>query len=636
MPKPRVTLPGSERSHLEGARVVGRVSPDERMTVTLVLKPAAPVTPEPGRFLSPAEFAARHGAPREAINIIRQFANDHGLTILDENAVKRTVRLSGSASDMNAAFGVDLQRVELEGKTFRHRVGPITVPGDVASVVSAVMGLDNRPQASPRSHFIGHGGSVQPHSGSLLTPIQVAQLYNFPTGVTGSGEIVAIIELGGGFSQADLNTYFSALGLSTMPSVSAVPVSAPNNPGVDTDSDREVMLDIEVVGGIAPGAKQLVYFAQNTDQDFLNAALAAIHANPAPTALSISWGKAEHKWTAQARQSFTQAFLDAAVLGISVFVASGDSGSSDGEAGLAVDFPASSPAAIGCGGTTITASGNTIASEVVWNDAPNLSTGGGVSTFFSKPAFQSGVTVPPPPSGNTGGRGVPDVSGHAAGWTVRVDGKNGGAAGTSAVAPMWAGLTALLAQKLNQPLGFLNLQLYVNTVASSSFRDITSGTNDSNGNLGQYNAGSGWDACTGLGSPKGTALAAALGAIHPPTPHPPTPHPPTPHPPTPHPPTPHPPTPHPPTPHPPTPHPPTPHPGSGGTGTTGHAELTFPEMPPYPVTPEPPVPPAAVTISAAPGGNAVAIVAVVGLAALMGMVAATGVVGVVAINKDKS
>ena len=262
-----------------------------------------------------------------------------------------------------------------------------------------------------------------------------------------------------------------------------------------------------------PKASIAVYFAPNTNQGFLDAVTSAVHDSVnKPSVISISWGSAESNWTAQAMTQFDQAFQAAAAMGVTVCCAAGDNGSSDGVAdGKAhVDFPASSPFALGCGGTKLTASGQTISAEVVWNANPTSSaTGGGVSGFFPLPAYQNNAHVPPV-SGSAGqtGRGVPDVGGDAdpaSGYQVRVDGQNLVFGGTSAVAPLWAGLIALMNQKLGRPVGFLNPLLYGSLAGRGLFNDIVSGNN------GSYSAGPGWDACTGWGSPIGSKLLLALG-----------------------------------------------------------------------------------------------------------------------------
>jgi kumamolisin len=377
------------------------------------------------------------------------------------------------------------------------------VPADLSGIVEAVFGLDNREQASP--HFRRRRAASTAVS---YTPLQVASAYGFPAG-TGQGQCVALIELGGGFTAADLDTYFKGLGLAT-PSVAAVSVDGgTNSPTGDANGpDGEVMLDIEVVGAIAPQASIVVYFAPNTDAGFLDAITTAIHdTTNKPSVISISWGGSESTWTAQAMTSMDEAFQAAATMGITVCVASGDNGSSDGvSSGDHVDFPSSSPFALGCGGTSLQASGSSIRSEVVWNDgADNGASGGGISSFFALPTWQSGLkAVDQGRSTALSKRGVPDVAGNAdpeTGYDVRIDGTDTVIGGTSAVAPLWAGLLARINQVSGKPAGYVNPQLYQNPKA---LRDITSGNN------GDFTAAAGWDACTGLGSPDGAALGGII------------------------------------------------------------------------------------------------------------------------------
>jgi kumamolisin len=320
--------------------------------------------------------------------------------------------------------------------------------------------------------------------------------------------------LGGGYRQTDLDTYFQQLGVTPAPQVAAVSVDGgQNSPTGDPNSaDGEVELDIEVAGAIAPGAKQKIFFAPNTDQGFIDAVTSAVH-DPDVTLISISWGQAESNFTAQSLNTFNQAFQEAGTMGKTVFVAAGDNGSSDGQTDGKnhVDFPSSSPFAVGCGGTTLQAtSGNSsIASETVWNEESQAlgATGGGVSDYFAKPDYQSQVNVPAP-QGQSGGRGVPDVAADAdpvTGYNVLIDGAKNVTGGTSAVAPLYAGLFALINEllvKQGKPrAGHVHPALYRNP---QTFRDITSGNN------GAFSAGAGWDAVTGLGSPNGIQIADAL------------------------------------------------------------------------------------------------------------------------------
>jgi kumamolisin len=283
------------------------------------------------------------------------------------------------------------------------------------------------------------------------------------------------------------------------------PTGEPDGP------DGEVMLDVEIVGAVAPGARIAVYFAPNTSQGFQNAVLAAVHDDERrPAALSISWGAAESDWTAQSLRALDDAFRAAAGLGITVCAASGDSGSSDGvEDGDAhVDFPASSPFALACGGTRLERSTSGGRRERAWGGpAADGATGGGVSDVFPLPAWQAGARVPPSPNaGRFRGRGVPDVAANAdpaTGYRIRVDGTEGLIGGTSAVAPLLAGLVALVNERTASRVGYLNPWLYRDGHARL-FADVTAGSN------GLYRATRGWDACTGLGSPNGDELAAAL------------------------------------------------------------------------------------------------------------------------------
>jgi kumamolisin len=260
------------------------------------------------------------------------------------------------------------------------------------------------------------------------------------------------------------------------------------------------MLDIEVAAAVAPGARIIVYFASNTDQGFIDAIATAIHDSTYnPSVISISWGSAEVNWTDQAMSALDAACQSAAALGVSITVASGDNGSSDGETDGQnhVDFPASSSHVLACGGTNLQGSGSSITAETVWNAQPRGgATGGGVSNVFALPTWQAGAGVPKPTNA-AGGRGVPDVAGDAdpaTGYMIRVDGSNMVIGGTSAVAPLYAGLLALANQQNGRSAGFINPILYT-AKAKTAFRDITQGTN------GNFAAGTGWDPCTGLGSP---------------------------------------------------------------------------------------------------------------------------------------
>jgi kumamolisin len=516
--QPQQTLTGSERKPLSGAELVKPVADNEMIRVTVVLRRRS--ASEPVRMAAwndhhrrtSEQFGAIHGADHEDFEAIEKFAHQSGLTVVERHDASRRLVLVGPASAMQKAFGTQLGHYEVPGGVqYRGRTGPVNLPAEIRSSVMAVLGLDNRPVAKPHFRLSARlrANAAGAPSGTF-TPPQLAQLYNFPQNLTGSGQTIAIIELGGGYSPADLAAYFGSLQIPT-PAVSAISVdNGANSPG--SDADGEVMLDIEVAGAVAPGAQIAVYFAPNTDQGFHDAIAQAVHDTARkPSIVSISWGGPEDSWTQQARDAMNAAIQDAGALGVTVTVAAGDDGSTDGvnDGSDHVDFPASSPFCLACGGTAVQASNGKITSEQVWNELANQegATGGGVSTIFPLPGYQQNASVPPQVNNGFVGRGVPDVAGDAdpvTGYQVLVDGQNTVIGGTSAVAPLWAGLIALLNQQLGQPVGFVNTVLY--QIGEAAFNDITQGNN------GDYSAGPGWDACTGLGSPNGTALLQALQA----------------------------------------------------------------------------------------------------------------------------
>jgi len=543
----RLPLPASNKKALRGATLVGAVDPNEPVEVTIRLRrrpstAAAEKARASGKPLTRAQFEQLFGADPADISRLEDFAHRHGLTVLEASAAERKMRLAGPASAMNEAFGTNLNHYTIGKTKFRGRTGTISVTEDVHPLIEAVFGLDNRPQVrphfrfTPQKHQFGKSakGALKPRAAAAtsFTPTQVARLYNFPGTLNGTGQTIAIIELGGGYTTTDLTNYFSALKV-TAPQVVAVSVDGGKNApeGDPNGNDGEVMLDIEVVGAVAPGARIVVYFTPNTDSGFIDAVSTALHDTVRhPNVISISWGSAESEWTAQALKDLDSQCADAALLGVTVCVAAGDNGYTDSTDSsvttASVDFPASSPNVLGCGGTLLLADGT----ETVWNDLSQGggATGGGISAVFPVPAFQQKIQLPSSLNSGAGpGRGVPDIAGDAdpqSGYQIVVDGQQGVVGGTSAVAPLWAALIAILNQGLGKSVGFLTPRLYQLPAGSSALKDITVGDN------GGYHAGPGWDACTGLGSPKGAALLAALGGSNggngsskaPPEPAPPT------------------------------------------------------------------------------------------------------------------
>ncbi|MBC7595663.1 MAG: S8/S53 family peptidase, partial [Kineosporiaceae bacterium] len=461
-------LRGSDRPAAPGVTAGTALDPATSIEVTLILRRITDVAPEAlVTRMEGEDFAARHGADPADVALVVATLEGLGAQVIETNAAERRVRISGSVTALSRIFGTTLEGVTSDAPdgrqvSHRHRTGGLSVPAALDGVVTAVLGLDDRPQS--RTQFRIFTPEVATTS---YTPLDLGRIYRFPEGTDGTGQTIAIIELGGGFAQTDLDEYFGGLKM-VGPTVTAVGVDGGMNiPGKDPNgADGEVLLDIEVVGALAPGANLVVYFAPNTDAGFIDALSQAAHATPTPAAISISWGQSEDAWTPQARTALDQALVDAAALGVTVTVASGDNGSSDSGTGTSThaDFPASSPHALACGGTRLDADpvSGVVASEIVWNNGlGHGATGGGISDVFALPIWQATVGVPTR-SGRSG-RGVPDVAAVAdpqTGYRVRVDGTDLVIGGTSAVAPLWAALIARLVQATGSPLGLIQPALY--------------------------------------------------------------------------------------------------------------------------------------------------------------------------------
>ena len=481
---------------------LGDVDPAGQIQLTIVLRPATPLdaaTHAGGPGISRETYRALHATPDDAIARVRKVAKQFGLSVAYADATAHTVKLRGTYAQAIAAFQPDeIGRYGTAADQFVARAGHITLPEDIRADVVAVMGLDQRPVAKP--HFRVRPAAISAAATAVsYTPPQVATAYSFPPNLDGTGQTIALIELGGGYAANDVAAYFTQLGINRTGSLTDISVDGATNGGEadPTGADGEVQLDIEVAGSIAPAANIAVYFAPNQGAGFQDAISQAVNDTTTnPSVISISWGGPESSYAAQDLDAIDQTMAQAATLGITICVASGDNGSSDGAAAgtVAVDFPASSPNALGCGGTSLQIGG----AETAWNDgAQGGASGGGYSAHFPIPAWQNGAVT-------NSMRGVPDVSGDAdpaTGYQVNVDGTATIVGGTSAVAPLWAALVALINQSVGHKVGFINPALYANPTA---LKDIVSGNN------GAYTAGPGWDAVTGLGSPIGTSVLAAL------------------------------------------------------------------------------------------------------------------------------
>ena len=528
-----VTLPGSHRSLQPNSRLAGPADSSAMASVTVRVRssgdPAALAkktydlarTPLAKRkYLTHQELEKQYGAKQADLDKIEHIAQTHDLMVAHRSAAERSIVLKGALGDLLAMFHADVQTYHHASGTYRGRSGEIALPEELSGIVTGVFGFDTRPKyrTPHRQMQAAHSG---PGGAKGLPATDFATRYDFPAKLDGSGQTIAIIELGGGYRSSDLSVFFHEIGGAT-PKVSSISVDhAGNDPTTADSDDGEVMLDLEVAGSVAPKANFAVYFAPNQgDKGFLDAISAAVHdAQRKPGVISISWGGPEEFTDQQGLNAYHELFAAAGTLGITVCAASGDHGTADLAANqwdgkIHVNHPASDDLVLGCGGTQIDSG-----KDVTWNDGTAFdvnvqggngwASGGGISTAFPVPSYQAKARIPVSIATGKRGRGVPDIAMSATNYFTRVDSAEGPAGGTSAVAPLMAALIARLNQAKKKNVGFLNPFLYANA-SKGVVHDVTSGTNAIKNTVKGYKAGPGWDACTGLGTPDGNAILKAL------------------------------------------------------------------------------------------------------------------------------
>ncbi|HTL16920.1 MAG TPA: S53 family peptidase [Patescibacteria group bacterium] len=529
----KTILDGTHRTVLPGARAVGRVNPDMNIEVLLKLRPKKEL-PElngrPAKVMTREEFASAYGASQADIDKVAAVLKKFGLTVTSTNTATRSVELSGPAESVEDAFGVKLFNYAHADGGYRGRTGDVHVPTELDGIVEGVFGLDTRRVARRRRQAADHALAASHNPSAWYKPAELAKHYNFPAG-DGSGQTIGILEFGGGYFPSDLQGFCQLAGVQ-FPTVKTISVDGTSTSRKD-GAEGEVMLDIEVVAGVCPKANIAVYFAHFSEKGWIKALDAVMqdHVNN-PTVVSVSWGYAEdaYIWTKSAMTQVNMTLQQAAMLGITVCIAAGDDGSSDGEVndGLAhADFPASSPYVLAVGGTTIRKRGSTRA-DITWFEGDGLrndnggSTGGGVSSLFPRPSWQSGININSVNPGAIVGRVLPDLAANAD-WTASpyllfVDGSAQPNGGTSAATPLIASLVALINAQLpaGKRVGYLTPLLYksasAGTVGGTCFADVTSGQN-STAQVGGYTARKGFDAVSGWGTPHGVKLLTALRGI---------------------------------------------------------------------------------------------------------------------------
>ena len=534
--KGRARLKGWEHTHLKGAKPIKSSSAADPLEITLVLRPRKAIPSQSPKHLTHKKFESQHRANATDVARIRKFAAAHNLTVAHDASHRRVIVLTGPTQAVAQAFDIDFAHFHHpRASYFAPSRGP-SVPAELKDIVEAVFGLNSRPTARRRRLW----STARPKQTSCSI-LELAEAYSFPKGTDGTGQTIGLIELGGGFNPADVEDFCARLGIPA-PRITVVGVKGgANHPAPPRDVRRlldfvngkrtlsakqqnsnaiaaaqctvEATMDIEIVAALTPGAHIVVYFATPDEQGIYNAITRAIHDEQnRPSVLSISFGEPEIALSDAYIHAIDKALLAASHLGITVLASSGDAGALNNSPDdlPAVNFPASSPYCLACGGTTAKLSNLQTKEEIVWNSRYHGikgATGGGVSRKFPVPPWQRKTRVPLGPTGKRG-RGVPDIAGPADpryGCEILVAGTTCTSAGTSAVVPLWAALITRCNQALSTRCGHLNPLLYrLAHRGAPIFKPVTRGNNDF------YHATKGWNPCAGHGTLHGEHLLSHL------------------------------------------------------------------------------------------------------------------------------
>jgi kumamolisin len=550
-----IDLPGNNRPLKHGAKRLRPADPNQLVKITVVIRGKQEL-PEPDPSAAPmslADLESNYGAdPGDLEKVEKALASSsYGLKVIGASAGARTVELEGTVAQMNKAFQVDLGEYESpeQGK-YRGREGDIRIPAELGGIVEAVLGLDERrvarrhPGKRRRAH-LASDATVAPQA-----PTDLEKRYTFPNG-DAANQKLGILEFGGGYWESDLAMYCEQISLRPQPKVTVVPVGLqslsleqiqkiedPQQQEGELDAAGEVNMDVQVIAGLCPAAQISVYFAPFTQKGWENALQKAVHDPHGPRVLSVSWGSAEDTgdFSPAAIRAINNKLKSAALIGATVCASSGDDGAGDAvnDGKAHCDFPASSPYVLAVGGTMYPTGG----SDQGWWDKPGArtenhgggSSGGGRSTVFATPSWQSSINIVSVRTGHAAGRCIPDVSALSGEplYNLIFDGRVSPNGGTSASTPLWASLLARIASNLpaGKTVGFVSPLFYQSgpngaPLGASVTTDVITGNNDdlafSDPGAGEnfkpvtgYEAEVGYDAVSGWGVPIGTALQAAL------------------------------------------------------------------------------------------------------------------------------
>jgi kumamolisin len=484
-----------------GCTPIGRAAPERALRLVLHLR----------RHPKLAAHLRQHHQREPGARWLEGALLPLGLRIVDHDLGSRALAVETTVGDAERAFQVQLWRVAGPAGEHLWPDRRPTPPGPLAKRLLAVHGLDRRPISQRRSPQLGLADEAAVRAAAAgLSPVDQAARYGLPEG-TGEGCRITVLQFGGGFVERELRAALRETLGEDGPEIEVASILGASNNVADVDGSREVMLDLQVLGALAPKAKIKVLFAPNDAMGWPEALRQAVHDAATPHVISVSWGAVEAAWPQDARDSIARSLQDATSLGVTVCCSSGDLGSEpDASGSPQVQFPASSPDALACGGTSAAPTADQ--DEVVWRDRAQA-TGGGISRSFPVPPWQAAAAPGKHLVTGKAGRGVPDVAAHASptsGWRIRTnDGRWTVMGGTSAVAPLWAAIVARACAASADRVGLAQPRLYA--AGDLVFRSVTRGGNGIGGARG-YEARAGWDPCTGLGSPKGDKVLEALMA----------------------------------------------------------------------------------------------------------------------------
>ena len=582
MIQPHVPLAGSRPVHPPGATSGRDIGDDRRIQVTVVLKPRRLPRDHPLAIkahahsaawpteripFTTAEFAALYAPPQEVVRALLGVAKKEGLTVVDVSEARHDIVLEGPIASFERTYKLRQREYQHELGVYRAHAEPVQLPGQLASLVQGVLGLDTIPHAHPHAARAAKTKGVR-----ALSLAELATHYRFPA-VSSPGGRVAVLEFGGGVHPEDVRSH-SRAGAVRVLRITDGDGNDPGNAPLERVALREIMdawnagaslmdlsarfpdqlvdfmdtvestMDTQIVRGLVPDAPLDLVFGPPSADGWRRAIYAQLGfpypgsvsgpgsstTRTPPSVISVSWGMSESSWGGMSLRVL-HGTLEAAVRrDVTVCCSTGDFGSRNSpqpHALRGVNYPAASTWALACGGTALMRRAAGAHREVSWYESllgATMAGGGGMSGHFTLPAFQAGVKTPNPGAtwlaGRTRsfrGRWVPDVAAHAGfrpGVAMSLLGQPFAGGGTSAATPVWAALIARLAAEFGRPLGWLTPALY-QLADSGGFRDIREGHNDMDPRTGKtvhYRAGPGWDPCTGLGAPDGIALLEALRA----------------------------------------------------------------------------------------------------------------------------